>query len=272
MNKQEEKIEHEDEISLSDIIKLLYKYKKFLIIFFIISFALLTVILFIGNTGKRHKWEIISILEYAKFQDNYVYTPQELHKVITSGFMLKTCIKKFGKEEIYKLITGEDLTDEEEKNWNEILIDLCKLWEENIELKDANLVLTTKYIQTGVKVNEYIAEFITEMQNKKLEELRAKYIEELNKIVKMASKSISKSQILLSSPTLPSYRNAQIILKASANLPTIEKRTSRKLILIIGAVIIIFIEIILVFIIEGLRKIDWKEIKQNAKEREPFNP
>jgi len=255
-NLKKSNIIEEDEISLIDIIRVLWRWR-----YFIISFiGIVTLISIIYVTFKPVYYKSQSIIKLASFNDTLIENQNEVNDYLHSLICAEEAKKFFGEKTFYKMLNldidamkkylkSDELWSKLE--FNRIILERMRSMI-SFE-KNYYLIVKSRNPIYSINLNKFLAEQIVKRQNnllnKKLENYKERYKAIFFRTI------LSKEKFVIPSLT---FQNACIILSADKNV--IEKISKKRTIVIISFCISIFIAIFLAFILEFFRNLDWKQV------------
>ncbi len=245
-----------DEISLFDIIKVLYKWKYFIISFIIIITCAGAI--YYKVFLQDDKYMNYSIIRIGKIGTTQIQTSEELNFYLKSDLLRQEIENMIGQKNILKYL---NISDENEKE-NNLLIK--RKWQDSIEFSKNKLITKSHDINLVTKVNTMVVKKVIDEYEKKLKKELQIYYNNYSTITKNLAKIINKENVgkLLIPLNIPNYYMTKVNQLSENNIPIRIKKSFKKFIIIIFF-IASFFSVFLAFLIDFLKKINWKELKNS---------
>lgn len=245
-SRKKSEIIEEDEINLIDIIKVLWRWRYFILGFFIVAMAI--VLVYVVTIPVYY--ESRSIIELAKFDLSIPESAARIkirvgniNSYLDSSKCLNECIRSIGKKELYKILEI-DFSKKNKELYNEALGKL----RDAVSFKGNSLFVKLQNPTNAIKLNNILAKLVVKRENRILNEKLKKYEQQINKII-ADKKTIS---------SFPFFEESYVSFTADEN--PVRKVDNRKKIVMIAFFVSIFLAIFLAFILEFFRNLDWKQI------------
>ncbi len=253
--KREEVFIEDDEINLIDLIKIIYKWRYYALIVFLITVAI-GGYFGLRKTAQPAMYTASVIIQPALFNGEEVIS---IDDIIKSGYIFNEVIKNIDDKNIlYRElnINGKNVEEQNPillKQWR----DMCK----DRVVVHGNTIKFTMYTKKGIyMLSDIIIKNIFILQQKLLQDKFNEYLNNMNKIFKQLSFT-PKKNIYIQSLSIPIVSPPKVIISAKDNIVE-EKKPSVVKYLVISLFIGVFIGLIVPFIIEFFHNIDFSQIKK----------
>lgn len=249
---------NQDEISLLDIIRVLYKWKYFIISFIIIITC--AGVIYHKVFLQDDRFTNYSIIQIGKIGTIDIQSSEEFNFYLKSILLMQEIEKEIGKDNILKYLNISD----ESKKGDMLLI--RNKWQDSIEFSGDKLITKSHDKNLVTKVNTIVVKKVIDKHEKILNKELQIYYDKYKLLLKNLLKIVKKEDAgrLLLPVEIPKYDMTKVKQSSKNNIPTMVKKSFKKFI-IVTFFIASFFSVFLVFIIDFLRKFNWKELKNLNK-------